>query len=88
MKGSLLNLIFVCSTFLKIFCRTHHRKGVKFNYDLPSDLPMDAKQHAWTTVKGVGYLVIVSSCSLKTREKYTNCIFFEESVFTFQFFEG
>ena len=43
---------------------------------------------------GAEYLVFVSSCSLKTREKYTNwdnlvClslyIFFEGNVFTFQF---
>ena len=68
MKGKLEKLKFVCSTFLKTFCRAHYREGVKFNYDLP----MDAKQHAWTTVKGAGYLVFVSSRSLKTREKYTN----------------
>ena len=46
---------------------------MKFNYDLPSDLPMDATQHAWTTVKGVGY-VFVSSCSLKMREKCTSFV--------------
>ena len=53
MKGSLEKLKFVCSTFLKTFCTGHNREGVKFNYDLP----MDAKQHAWTTEKGSGYLV-------------------------------
>ena len=51
MKGSLVKFLFVCSTFLETFCKGSKREGVKFKYDLPGDLPMDAKQNAWTTVK-------------------------------------
>ena len=55
MKGSLAKFQFVCFIFqwifLETFCRGVKREGVKSKYDLPSDLPMDAKQHAWTTVK-------------------------------------
>ena len=54
MKGSLVKFLFVCSTFLETFCKGSKREGVKFKYDLPGDLPMDAKQNAWTTVKENG----------------------------------
>ena len=72
MKGSLTKFQFVCFIFkfifIKTFCRGVKQEGVKSKYDLPSDLPMDAKQHAWTTAKGAGYLVFVSSHYFKMRQ--------------------
>ena len=72
MKGSLTKFQFVCFIFkfifIKTFCRGVKQEGVKSKYDLPSDLPMDAKQHAWTAAKGAGYLVFVSSHYFKMRQ--------------------